>query len=143
MGTETGVTNDKQTKWASWIMIASLLPYLVAQTPRLLGLNTEGHAFIAVAAAIAVLGLCGYITYQVRQHLQEIFRNSRFSFHNFVLLIAVLLGPCSLRLLGFSKGGSYTHSTDTGETMLFTRHPALLNSGAVFSNPMVNQMRRC
>jgi len=73
VGTETGVTNDKQTQWASWIMIATLLPYLVAQSPRLFGLNTQGHAFIAVAAAISVLGLCGYCTYQVSEQLLEPF----------------------------------------------------------------------
>lgn len=64
--TKTGVTNDKQTQWSSWIMIASLLPYLVAQTPRFFGLNPKwGHLFTAIAAAIAVLGLCGYIAYQL------------------------------------------------------------------------------
>jgi hypothetical protein len=47
-------------------MIATLVPYVVAQIPRLLGLKTEGHAFIAVAAVLAVLGLIGYCTYQVR-----------------------------------------------------------------------------
>jgi Ca2+/Na+ antiporter len=63
--TGTGVTNDKQTMWASWIMVVTLLPYLVAQIPRLFGLNTNGHAFIAVAAGIAVLNLIGYCIYQI------------------------------------------------------------------------------
>ncbi|KAG0617702.1 hypothetical protein M758_4G009100 [Ceratodon purpureus] len=63
--TETGVTTDKQTMWASWVMVATLLPYLVAQIPRLFGLNTEGHAFIAVAAGIAVANLIGYCIYQI------------------------------------------------------------------------------
>lgn len=47
-------------------MIASLLPYLVAQTPSFFGLNPKwGHLFTAIAAATAVLGLCGYIAYQL------------------------------------------------------------------------------
>ena len=65
LGAETGVTNDEQTMWASWIMMATLLPFLVAQIPRLFGLNTQGHAFIAVAAVIAVVGLIIYCVYQV------------------------------------------------------------------------------
>jgi len=63
VGTKTGVT--KQTQWASWIMIATLLSYMVAQTPCLLELNTKGHAFILVATVIFILGLCGYYTDQV------------------------------------------------------------------------------
>jgi hypothetical protein len=46
-------------------MMGTLLPFLVAQIPRLLGLNTEGHFFIAMAAVIATLGLFAYCTYQV------------------------------------------------------------------------------
>ena len=65
LGTGTGVTNDNQTKWASWIMMGTLLPFLVAQIPRLFGLKTEGHFFIAIAAVIALLGLVAYCTYQV------------------------------------------------------------------------------
>ncbi|XP_024370568.1 sodium/calcium exchanger NCL1 [Physcomitrium patens] len=63
--TETGVTSDEQTKWASWIMMATLLPYIVAQLPRLIGLNTEGNFFIALAAIISGLSLIGYCTYQL------------------------------------------------------------------------------
>ncbi|KAG0628532.1 hypothetical protein M758_1G033800 [Ceratodon purpureus] len=62
---ETGVTNDRQTKWASWIMMGTLLPFLVAQIPRLFGLKTEGHFFIAIAAVISTLGLIAYCTYQL------------------------------------------------------------------------------
>ena len=61
----TGVTTDRQTQWASWIMIATLLPYLVAQIPRLFGLKTGGHLCIAIAAFISVGGLVAYCTYQV------------------------------------------------------------------------------
>jgi len=41
------------------------LPYLVAQIPRLFGLDTGGHFCIAVAAFISVGGLVAYCTYQL------------------------------------------------------------------------------
>jgi Ca2+/Na+ antiporter len=63
--TKTGVTNDRQTKWASWIMMSTLLSLFVAQFPRLFRLNTDGRMFVAAGAVVAVLGLCGYITYQI------------------------------------------------------------------------------
>ena len=63
--TKTGVTNDHQTMQMSWIMMATLLPFLVAQTPRLLGLHTPGNFFIAIAAVIAILGLFAFCIYQV------------------------------------------------------------------------------
>lgn len=46
-------------------MISTLLPYLVAQIPRLFGLDTGGHLCIAIAAFISVGGLAAYCTYQV------------------------------------------------------------------------------
>lgn len=70
--TETGVTIDQQTKRASWIMIASLLPYIVAQIPLLLGMNTGDRFFIASAAVTAVIGLFIYCGYQVIETLDEV-----------------------------------------------------------------------
>lgn len=46
-------------------MMATLLPYIVAQIPRLLDWNAEGHVFVAIAAVIAVIGLFSYCGYQV------------------------------------------------------------------------------
>jgi len=69
VGTGTGVTNDQQTKWASWIMMSTLLPFFVAQIPRLFGLNAQGHFFIVIAAVISFLGLLAYCAYQVGNHL--------------------------------------------------------------------------
>lgn len=67
--TETGVTTNNVTKWASWIVMATLLPYLVAQAPRVLGWNTEGHLFIAIAAVLALLFLCCYCLLLVGQQI--------------------------------------------------------------------------
>ncbi|CAM6118451.1 unnamed protein product [Calypogeia fissa] len=64
--TGTGVTTDQQTRVASWIMIATVLPYLVAQAPKMLGLSKEiGSMFVLVACAICVMGLASYCAYQV------------------------------------------------------------------------------
>jgi len=64
----TGVTTDAETKWLSWIMMATLLPYLVAQLPQLLGLTTGGSLAVATAGVISVVGLIVYCTYQVNIH---------------------------------------------------------------------------
>ncbi|CAM6038452.1 unnamed protein product [Sphagnum compactum] len=61
----TGVTTDKQTKWLSWIMMATLLPYVVAQIPRLLGLTAGGSLAVAIAGVLSVLGVIAYCTYQL------------------------------------------------------------------------------
>lgn len=60
-----GVTTDPETKWLSWIMMATLLPYLVAQSPQLLGLTTGGSLAVATAGVISVVGLIVYCVYQV------------------------------------------------------------------------------
>jgi len=64
----TGVTTDAETKWLSWIMMATLLPYLVAQLPQLLGLTTGGSLAVATAGVISVVGLIVYCAYQVNIH---------------------------------------------------------------------------
>lgn len=51
--------------------MSTLLPFLVAQIPRLFGLKTEGHFFIAIAAVISTLGLFAYCTYQVRYRMHS------------------------------------------------------------------------
>ncbi len=59
------MTTDKQTKWLSWIMMATLLPYVVAQIPRLLGLTAGGSLAVAIAGVLSVLGVIAYCMYQV------------------------------------------------------------------------------
>lgn len=145
---ETGVTNDKQTMWASWVMIGTLTPYLVAQIPRLFGLNTRGHAFIAAATVIAALGLIGYCIYQVGLYLHERFvRNKieKFSFFQSSQQYNSVQFECRLRRLGFRKEGSNMQCKDTGKATLFTGFPNIqeIRAGVVFLNLMVNPMRRC
>lgn len=69
-GIETGVTTINETKWAAWIMMGTLSPYIIAQAPRVLGLQTAGNLFILIAAVIAIASLLGYCLYQVgRSHI--------------------------------------------------------------------------
>lgn len=70
-GIETGVTTINETKWAAWIMMGTLSPYIIAQAPRVLGLQTAGNLFILIAAVIAIASLIGYCLYQVgRSHCE-------------------------------------------------------------------------
>lgn len=72
-GIETGVTTINETKWAAWIMMGTLSPYIIAQAPRVLGLQTAGNLFILIAAVIAIASLLGYCLYQVsRSHIVKI-----------------------------------------------------------------------
>lgn len=123
--------------------MATLLPFLVAQIPRLFGLNTQGHAFIAIAAAIAVLGLVGYCIYQVGDLLCK-HSETLLLFPQHCLVHDTVLLECRLRLLGFKKGGSNLLGKDTGEAMLFIGRPIFQDhrAGVVFLNAMVNPMRR-
>lgn len=68
---ETGVTTINETKWAAWIMMGTLSPYIIAQAPRVLGLQTAGNLCILIAAVIAIGSLVGYCLYQVgRSHCE-------------------------------------------------------------------------
>lgn len=62
---ETGVTTIHETRWAAWIMMGTLSPYIIAQAPRVLGLQTAGNLCILIAAVIAIASLIGYCLYQV------------------------------------------------------------------------------
>lgn len=64
--TGTGVTTDQQTRVASWIMIVTVLPYLLAQAPVVFGWSEKaGRLFVLVGCVISVIGLASYCMYQV------------------------------------------------------------------------------
>ncbi|BBM97136.1 hypothetical protein MPTK1_1g03300 [Marchantia polymorpha subsp. ruderalis] len=64
--TETGVTTDQQTRVSSWIMMVTVLPYLVAQSPVIFGWSAEaGRIAVLVGCAMSLIGLASYCTYQV------------------------------------------------------------------------------
>lgn len=61
-----GVTTDEQTRWGAWIMVATLLPYLVLQIPLADGQqDMQGHTAALVAMGLSFLGLIAYCIYQV------------------------------------------------------------------------------
>lgn len=64
--TETGVTTDQQTRVSSWIMMITVLPYLVAQSPVMFGWSEKtGRITVLVACVLSLIGLASYCTYQV------------------------------------------------------------------------------
>ncbi|KAL3702063.1 hypothetical protein R1sor_020085 [Riccia sorocarpa] len=64
--TETGVTTDQQTRVSSWIMMVTVLPYLVAQSPVIFGWGAEASRItVLLGCVLALIGLASYCTYQV------------------------------------------------------------------------------
>lgn len=64
--TETGVTTDEQTRLGAWIMIASILPYVVVQIPILDNqIKSQGRWAALIGCAVSVAGLIAYCVYQV------------------------------------------------------------------------------
>eukprot|EP00850_Spirogloea_muscicola_P001311 SM000005S17108 [mRNA] locus=s5:191804:194416:+ [translate_table: standard] len=61
----TGVTTDAQTPLGARIMLASALPFVIAQVPLLDGHPAEGPEAALAGCAVAVLGLVTYCGYQV------------------------------------------------------------------------------
>eukprot|EP00850_Spirogloea_muscicola_P002842 SM000011S19020 [mRNA] locus=s11:414121:418397:+ [translate_table: standard] len=63
--TGTGITVDAQTRWGAWIMIITILPYIVAQIPLIDHRKSQGKTAALVGFLIALVGLCAYCVYQV------------------------------------------------------------------------------
>uniref|UniRef100_A0A0C9S785 TSA: Wollemia nobilis Ref_Wollemi_Transcript_13884_1970 transcribed RNA sequence n=1 Tax=Wollemia nobilis TaxID=56998 RepID=A0A0C9S785_9CONI len=60
-----GVTVDKSTRKASWIMMATILPFIIAQIPLIFNLKSGKHASVLVACIVALLSLLGYCLFQI------------------------------------------------------------------------------
>ncbi|KAL2649699.1 hypothetical protein R1flu_017827 [Riccia fluitans] len=64
--TGTGVTTDQQTRVSSWIMMVTVIPYLVAQSPVIFNWSEKtGRITVLLGCALALIGLVSYCTYQV------------------------------------------------------------------------------
>lgn len=63
--TDTGVEVDDLTQLSARIMILSVIPFVVAQLPRLFSFSTNGNIPVLVACILALLGLLAYCLYQV------------------------------------------------------------------------------
>ncbi|KAJ7294449.1 hypothetical protein O6H91_Y256600 [Diphasiastrum complanatum] len=61
----TGATTDSQTKVAAWIMIMTVIPYLLAQLPRALNIPSLGPIFVIISCVLSFLALISYCIYQV------------------------------------------------------------------------------
>lgn len=62
---DTGVEVDDLTQLSARIMIFSVIPYIVAQLPRLLNFSADGNIPVLIACILAVAGLFAYCLYQV------------------------------------------------------------------------------
>ncbi|OAE28587.1 hypothetical protein AXG93_2175s1710 [Marchantia polymorpha subsp. ruderalis] len=63
---ESGVTTESRTRQAAWIMLFTVLPYLVIQFPVMLGRSDKSiHISVLVAGVLALVTLAGYCIYQV------------------------------------------------------------------------------
>lgn len=60
----TGISMDSQTKISAWIMIISVLPFIVVQFPKLFG-HPVTFPFKVTSCILAIIGLLGYCGYQV------------------------------------------------------------------------------
>uniref|UniRef100_A0A0D6QSB8 EF-hand domain-containing protein n=2 Tax=Araucaria cunninghamii TaxID=56994 RepID=A0A0D6QSB8_ARACU len=60
-----GVTVDESTRKASWIMMATIVPFIIAQIPLIFNLKSGKHASVLVACIVALLSLLGYCLFQI------------------------------------------------------------------------------
>eukprot|EP00897_Mesotaenium_endlicherianum_P006020 jgi/Mesen1/5446/ME000271S04468 len=64
--TKTGVTTDEQTRMGAWIMIASVVPYLIIQIPLIdNGSEKQARTAALVGLIVCLVALVAYCTYQV------------------------------------------------------------------------------
>ncbi|KAI3860943.1 hypothetical protein MKX03_001390 [Papaver bracteatum] len=65
--TGSGVTVDIWTKYASWIMIISVVPFIIVQLPQILHINSGRHLVVLISLIVSVTLLISYCLYQVFQ----------------------------------------------------------------------------
>ncbi|KAI3974827.1 hypothetical protein MKX01_014480, partial [Papaver californicum] len=63
--TGSGVTVDIWTKYASWIMIISVVPFIIVQLPQILHINSGSHLVVLISLIVSVTLLISYCLYQV------------------------------------------------------------------------------
>ncbi|RZC65256.1 hypothetical protein C5167_008946 [Papaver somniferum] len=65
--TGSGVTVDIWTKYASWIMIISVVPFIIVQLPQILHINSGRHLVVLISLIVSVTLLISYCLYQRTQ----------------------------------------------------------------------------
>ncbi|KAI3884086.1 hypothetical protein MKW92_051872 [Papaver armeniacum] len=63
----SGVTVDIWTRYASWIMIISVVPFIIVQLPQILHINSGRHLVVLISLIVSVALLISYCVYQVFQ----------------------------------------------------------------------------
>ncbi|KAI3975411.1 hypothetical protein MKX01_004498 [Papaver californicum] len=63
----SGVTVDIWTKYASWIMIISVVPFIIVQLPQIFHINSGRHLVVLISLIVSVTLLISYCVYQVFQ----------------------------------------------------------------------------
>ncbi|GLJ11005.1 hypothetical protein SUGI_0140160 [Cryptomeria japonica] len=63
----SGVTVDESTRKASWIMMATVLPFIIAQIPLIFKLKSGKHASVLVACIVALVSLLVYCVFQIME----------------------------------------------------------------------------
>ncbi|KAI5058481.1 hypothetical protein GOP47_0026651 [Adiantum capillus-veneris] len=63
--TDMGIEVDDLTQLSARIMILSVIPFIVAQLPRIFGFSTNGNIPVLVACILSLSGLLAYCLYQV------------------------------------------------------------------------------
>lgn len=62
---DTGVENDDLTMLSARIMILSIVPFIVAQLPKIFQFSASGNIPVLIACVLSLCGLIGYCLYQV------------------------------------------------------------------------------
>ncbi|KAL3736152.1 hypothetical protein ACJRO7_025148 [Eucalyptus globulus] len=72
--TGSGITIDKLTRRAAWIMVISVIPFLVIQLLQLLNSTSGRHVAVLIALILSVVLLISYCLYQVFQRQIQVRR---------------------------------------------------------------------
>ncbi|KAJ7298459.1 hypothetical protein O6H91_Y577200 [Diphasiastrum complanatum] len=62
---DTGVTTDSQTRVAAWIMVLTVIPYILPQLPRIIKKPSLGTPLVVLSCVLAFVALLCYCVYQI------------------------------------------------------------------------------
>ncbi|KAH9305488.1 hypothetical protein KI387_009892 [Taxus chinensis] len=96
----SGVTVDESTRKSSWIMVATIFPFIIAQIPLIFNLKSGKHASVLVACIVALLSLLGYCVFQI---MQPWVQRRRFAFLKHRHIISSILAMHHKRYGGLVK----------------------------------------
>ncbi|KAJ7554652.1 hypothetical protein O6H91_05G002100 [Diphasiastrum complanatum] len=62
---DTGVTTDSQTRVAAWIMVLTVIPYILPQLPRIINKPSLGTPLVVLSCVLSFIALLCYCVYQI------------------------------------------------------------------------------